>query len=60
MITTEFGRLVATGAAIFAFFFLMSYLKLRREVTGKAKKETVAPPAPRREGWGAEAIGRAR
>jgi hypothetical protein len=54
MITTEFGRLVATGAAIFAFFFLMSYLKLRREVT----KSTAA--TRKQKGWGTEAIGRAR
>ena len=60
MITTEFGRLVATGAAIFAFFFLMSYLKLRHEVTGKAKKERATPTPRKGEGWGAEAIGRAR
>ena len=54
MITTEFGRLVATGAAIFAFFFLMSYLKLRSEVTQST------PATRKQEGWGTEAIGRAR
>ena len=38
MITTEFGRLVATGAGLFVFVFLMSYLRLRREATAVHKK----------------------
>jgi hypothetical protein len=59
MITTEFGRLVATGAAIFAFLFLMSYLRLRREATTPATKAT-NPPSHTREGWGTQAVGRAR
>lgn len=57
MITTEFGRLVVTGAALFAFLFLMSYLRLRREATRPTTK-TVA--SRKRDGWGAQAIGRAR
>jgi hypothetical protein len=59
MITTEFGRLVATGAAIFAFLFLMSYLRLRREAMRPTTK--AATPNPRgREGWGTHAVGRPR
>ena len=42
MITTEFGRLVATGAGLFVFLFLMSYLRLRREATAVHKK--MQPP----------------
>jgi hypothetical protein len=52
MIGTEFGRLVATGAGIFAFLFLMSYLRLRREATKSATHK--------REVWGAPAAGRVR
>lgn len=52
MITTEFGRLVATGAGLFVFVFLMSYLRLRREVTTTQKK--TRPPV------GAVVAGRAR
>ena len=55
MITTEFGRLVATGGAEFTFMFLMSYLQLRRKATKPA-----TPKSCEREGWGTQAIGRAR
>jgi hypothetical protein len=59
MITTEFGRLVATGGAAFAFLFLMSYLRLRRIATRPTTKATT-PPSRAREVWGAQVVGRAR
>lgn len=51
MIGTEFGRLVATGAGLFAFLFLMSYMRIRRNATQSAEK-----PEP----WGTHEIGRVR
>jgi hypothetical protein len=42
MIGTEFGRLVATGAGVFAFLFLMSYLRLRMQATAPKRSEKVA------------------
>ena len=45
MITTEFGRLIATGAGLFVFMFLMSYLRLRREATAVNKKTRLAVDA---------------
>ena len=45
MITTEFGRLVATGAGLFVFVFLMSYLRLRREATAVNKQTRPAVDA---------------
>lgn len=52
MITTEFGRLVATGAGLFVFVFLMSYLRLRREATSANRSARAAV--------GAVVAGRAR
>lgn len=43
MINTEFGRLVATGAAVFAFVLVMSYLRLRMELLQRTSKPAPTP-----------------
>ncbi len=43
MINTEFGRLVATGAAVFAFALLLGYVRLRIQVMRGDRKPAHKP-----------------
>ncbi len=46
MINTEFGRLVATGAALFVFALVMSYLKIRMQTMAGARRPAPKPARP--------------